>query len=78
VTIGPVEGDYPGRLASRGYRVEFVDAPRPETVTVDGAALDRIDPDADGEGWWYDGDERAVVVALEARSTDEAVTVVVA
>jgi hypothetical protein len=78
VTVGPTEGDYPGRLASRGYRVEFVDAPRPETVTVDGAALARTDPDADGEGWWYDGDERAVVVALEGRSTDEAVTVAVA
>jgi hypothetical protein len=83
LTVGAADGNYPGQPTDRGYRVEFVNADRPDRVEVDGHRLDETAAesdatgrDSDGECWWYDEDDQTLVVALDARPTDEPVTVV--
>ncbi|MFB6146438.1 MAG: TIM-barrel domain-containing protein [Halobacteriaceae archaeon] len=75
VTVGPADGDYPDAPDERGYRIEFVDADRPDAVTVDGERVPERDPEADGEGWHHDGD--ALHVRVAARPVDEQTTVAV-
>lgn len=76
LTVGPADGRYPEQPTERGYRIEFVNAPRPDWVDVGRRRLDQTDSaSADGECWWYNEDDRTLTVALDARPTDESFTV---
>lgn len=73
LTVDPTDGDYPGMPDSRGYEVEFVDADRPETVTVDGETVAERDSDGEGEGWYHE--DGSLYVRVASRDRDESVTV---
>lgn len=81
LTVGPVDGDFPGRPTERGYRIECIDIGRPDQVSVGGAALSEADVCEgdrnrdDREEWLYDSDDRTPIVTLDARATDNAVVV---
>ncbi len=68
LTIGARVGAYPGQLAERAYRVEFLASAEPEAVTIDGTAA---------EDWTYDAEEKLVVVNVPSVSCDKELTVAV-
>ena len=54
IAIGAATGSYPGAAAARSYTVDLLAVGRPHAVSVDGAALAEVEPQAGGPGWWYD------------------------
>jgi alpha-glucosidase len=52
ITIGPVEGSYPGMLTERQYEIRLWDTWPPQTVTVDGKTLSKK-AGANEVGWKY-------------------------
>ncbi len=74
VEIGPVEGNYPGMLKTRGYEVRLPADWPPVSVTVDGKALKPVKPGEPG-GWRYEGNTLTTVIPVPAGSTAAKVVV---
>ncbi|AEV84620.1 glycoside hydrolase family protein [Actinoplanes sp. SE50] len=65
LTVGPVQGTYPGAPTTRQYTVAFADVARPHRVTADGHSA----------AWTYDPGKHLLTVALPAIAAGRAVTV---
>lgn len=68
LTIGALQGAFPGRPDRRSYRVELVGARSPARVAVDGQALGAATPGS-AAGWWYDEASHTLTVAVAAAAT---------
>jgi hypothetical protein len=66
LTVGPVQGSYPGAPVTRHYTVAFAGVGRPHVVTAGG----RPAP------WTYDAAKHLLTVAVPATASNRAVTVV--
>jgi hypothetical protein len=64
LAIGPLTGSYTGKLETRRYVVRVHGLLKPESVAVNGRQLNELDSNAGGEGWTWDGKQRATTVTL--------------
>ncbi|MDR3797347.1 MAG: glycoside hydrolase family 31 protein [Terracidiphilus sp.] len=74
VEIGPVAGNYPGMLKTRGYELRLPADWPPVSVTVNGNALKPVKPGEPG-GWRYEGNTLTTIVPAPAQSTAAKVVV---
>jgi hypothetical protein len=65
LTVGPVQGGYPGAPRTRHYTVAFASVGRPHTVTADSRKAQ----------WTYDSAKHLLTVAVPATASNRAVTV---
>ena len=72
VEIGPVEGDYPGMVKTRGYELRLAADWPPAAVTVNGAAIQQGGPTGGG-GWRFEGNTLTTVIPIAAGSVASAV-----
>jgi hypothetical protein len=63
VEIGPVQGSYPGMLKTRAYELRLPDDWPPASITVNGVAVRRADPDGKG-GWSFVGNTLTTVIPV--------------
>jgi alpha-glucosidase len=68
VEIGPVEGNYPGMLKTRGYELRLPADWPPASVMVNGKALKPVKPGEPG-GWRYEGNTLTTIIPVPVRST---------
>ncbi|MEV4703506.1 TIM-barrel domain-containing protein [Actinoplanes sp. NPDC049316] len=66
LTVGPVQGDYPGAPATRRYTVAFEGVTRPHVVLIGGRAVP----------WSYDRETHQLTVEVPATAAGRRVTVV--
>ncbi|WP_329419222.1 NPCBM/NEW2 domain-containing protein [Streptomyces sp. NBC_01268] len=82
VRVGPSEGSYTGKAASRPYAFTVHTGDAPGAVTLGGRALEGLASkaafEAADQGWWYDKDDRGGVVRIKttAQRTDRGFTLV--
>jgi alpha-glucosidase len=74
VEIGPVEGNYPGMLKTRGYELRLPADWPPVSVTVNGKALKPVKPGEPG-GWRFEGNTLTTIIPVPAQSTAAKVVV---
>ena len=74
VEIGPVQGSYPGMLKERAYELRLPADWPPESVTINGFAVNRAGPTSKG-GWSFEGDTLTTTILLPSERVDEKVTV---
>ncbi|MGH9605355.1 MAG: TIM-barrel domain-containing protein [Terracidiphilus sp.] len=73
VTIGPVEGSFPGMLKARAYELRLPADWPPASVTVNGKAIPQSQPGK--SGWSYIGNTLTTVIPTPRFSTAERVTI---
>ncbi len=73
VEIGPVEGNYPGMLRSRGYELRLRADWPPAEVTVNGKPVPQ--GESGKPGWTYVGNTLTTVIPVPATSTGAKVTI---
>ncbi|MBN8644586.1 MAG: DUF5110 domain-containing protein [Planctomycetes bacterium] len=75
ITVHPAEGDFKGMLAERACEVRLPFVLPPESVSVGGLALARLDaPASEGKsGWWYDAERATLFVRAPRASVRTAV-----
>lgn len=76
ITIGPVEGEFPGMLKQRQYEIRLRDVWPAQAVTLNGEPLQPAAAD-DQPGWRYDPETFSVVIRLPSRAVTEKATVAV-
>jgi len=76
ITIGPVEGSYPGMLKERRYEICLRETWPAKEVKVDGTALP-LTKDPQSEGWQYDSDLLSIVIRLPKRAVTDEVKIIV-
>uniref|UniRef100_E6QHP9 Glycoside hydrolase, family 31 n=1 Tax=mine drainage metagenome TaxID=410659 RepID=E6QHP9_9ZZZZ len=74
VTIGPVEGSYPGMLTARGFELRLPGDWPPASVTVNGVAVKQAGPTGKG-GWGYVGNTLTTVIPVPRESAHSLVTI---
>jgi alpha-glucosidase len=74
VEIGPVQGNYPGMLKTRGYELRLPADWPPVSVTVNGKPLKPVKPGEPG-GWRYEGNTLTTIVPVPAENTAAKVVV---
>jgi alpha-glucosidase len=74
VEVGPVVGNYPGMLKTRGYELRLPADWPPVSVTVNGKALKAVKPGEPG-GWRYDGNTLTTIIPVQPQSTAAKVVV---
>jgi alpha-glucosidase (family GH31 glycosyl hydrolase) len=74
VEIGPVVGNYPGMLKTRGYELRLPADWPPVSVTVNGKALKPVKPGEPG-GWRYEGNTLMTIIPVPPQSTAAKVVV---
>ncbi len=74
VEIGPVEGNYPGRLKARSYELRLPADWPPESVTVNGAPVKRADATGKG-GWSFEGNTLTTVIPVASASVESRVDI---
>jgi alpha-glucosidase (family GH31 glycosyl hydrolase) len=74
VEIGPVEGNYPGRLKARSYELRLPADWPPESVTVNGAPVKRADATGKG-GWSFEGNTLTTVIPVASASVESRVSI---
>jgi alpha-glucosidase (family GH31 glycosyl hydrolase) len=76
LSIGPAQGQYKGQLETRRYVIQVHGLLRPKAVALNDAVLTEIEPEAGGDGWWWDAKARMTCVRLATPlSTARPVTV---
>ena len=74
VTIGPVEGSFPGMMTERTFELRLPGDWPPASVTVNGVAVKQAGPTGSG-GWRYIGNTLTTVIPVPRNSTHAAVTI---
>jgi len=64
VEVGPTEGRFAGQLKSRRYEVRIHGLLEPDSVSVNGEKVARIDSDGWGGGWTWDSKQRVTTVRI--------------
>ncbi len=59
ITIGPVNGSFPGMLTGRSYQIDLLSSFPPGRVLVNGNPVSFVKQEGT-VGWWYDGDHATV------------------
>lgn len=72
VTIGPVQGSYPGMPAHRGYELRLPGDWPPDSVTVNGHPVSFV-TEKDHPGWRYEGNTLTTVVRIASQPVNETV-----
>ncbi len=74
VTIGPVEGSFPGMLTERGYQLRLPADWPPASVTVNGEAVRQADV-LGHDGWSFDGNTLTTSIPISRRSVHQQVII---
>jgi hypothetical protein len=74
VEIGPVEGGFPGMLKTRSYELRLPADWPPETVAVNGIAVERGGATGKG-GWTFEGNTLTTVIPVPASGVESKITV---
>ena len=74
VNIAPAQGEYPGMLSRRSYKLLLPDDWPPESVTVNGTAL-TYSAETSSPGWRFEGNTLTTVITLPDFPVTENVTV---
>jgi len=76
IEIFPIEGNYPGMPAQRGYEIRLPMTFPPESVRANGANIPYASEGA-APGWRYNGDKLTAVISLPRTSVKQKVEVLV-
>jgi hypothetical protein len=74
VEIGPVQGNYPGMLKTRGYELRLPADWPPAAVMVNGKPVKGVKPGEPG-GWTYEGNTLTTVIPIPTQSAAARVVV---